>query len=522
MFSAARLHAVEMQPLTRLSPHSFGRLADDERSSNSAVFLGDEAALLVDPGLTPTIASRFLQQVRGVIGDTPIRYVVLTHWHPDHALGALCVLGPGVQLIAHSSTSAALRQRAPGVLARMAQAARDPDEKRTLESCQPIFPGHLVDDTEDIDLGGNSVRVFHPGHGHTAGDLVVWSAAERVLATGDLFMHAASPYMGEADPRSWQDILDRLVTLHPLHVVAGHFGLSRGEDLVRFRDYMHALVGQVETALARGVSVAKLGSALELYAFADFAQFPQYRATFAGNAADVARTLQSSPPARTFTMLARLKVGKNPHQISFSADGATAYVAAAGSDRITLVDTKKLTVTEHLDTPGVPLGVIPLGDGHSLAVTRFRGVALWRYTLPGGRPDGQLHTGGSPSLIQGPYPGNHYLIAVEKANKLWWFNAARFTMDGEFDTGKRPFPAAATHDGKLALVPNYDDGSVTIIDLPARRVVATVAVGKHPSGGVVLPGDAVYEVAVRGENRIALLGIESARVVGEIRNGIGQ
>jgi len=38
----------------------------------------------------------------------------------------------------------------------------------------------------------------------------------------------------------------------------------------------------------------------------------------------------------------------------------------------------------------------------------------------------------------------------------------------------------------------------------------------------VLPGDAVYAVAVRGENRIALLDIESARVVGEIRKGIGE
>jgi len=506
--------------LQRLGPREFGKLANDERSANSAVFVGRAAALVVDPGLTPGIAQAFLHEVRAKIGAVPIKYVVLTHWHPDHALGILCTAGSELQIIAHPFTDRQLLQRAGAIIADFSKNPAHTVEQKAFAACHPRFPDHLIQDTENIDLGGFTVRVFHPGHAHTAGDLVVWAERDRVLASGDVFMHAASPYMGEADPYAWVGVLDSLLALHPKRVVAGHFGLSTGADLVRFRDYMGSLVTQVSAGLAAGRALDEVAASLDMHAFADFAQYPQYNATFAGNGRDVGRALIDAQ--HEFALLARLKVGKNPHQISFSADAKTAYVAAAGSDRVTRVDVATRTVIGHLSTPGVPLGVIPLEDGKSLAVTRFQGDTVMRYRLADGRPQGQLTTGGGPSLIQGPFTGNRYLISAEKANKLWLFNATSFAMDGEYDTGKRPFPAAATSDGKRAFVPNYDDGSVTVIDLLSHRVVATVAVGKHPSGGAVLPGDALYAVAVRGENRIALMDTASATLVGEVRQGIGQ
>ena len=39
-----------------------------------------------------------------------------------------------------------------------------------------------------------------------------------------------------------------------------------------------------------------------------------------------------------FELVAQLDVGRNPHQVSFSEDGRTAYVATAGEDRVTVID----------------------------------------------------------------------------------------------------------------------------------------------------------------------------------------
>ena len=43
-------------------------------------------------------------------------------------------------------------------------------------------------------------------------------------------------------------------------------------------------------------------------------------------------------PSKGFTTVATLAVGLNPHQIPFSPGGAVAFVAAARSDIVTVVD----------------------------------------------------------------------------------------------------------------------------------------------------------------------------------------
>ncbi|MFQ5720107.1 MAG: hypothetical protein ACE5IK_11230, partial [Acidobacteriota bacterium] len=96
-----------------------------------------------------------------------------------------------------------------------------------------------------------------------------------------------------------------------------------------------------------------------------------------------------------------------------------------------------------------------------------------------------------------------------------------FTLIGDFPTGKRPFPPAATRDGRLAFVPSYDDGRVTIIDLWNEKERAVVPVGRHPSGGTVLPGGIDYAVAVRGEDRVVFVNTASHQIAGMVEDGIG-
>lgn len=221
-----------------------------------------------------------------------------------------------------------------------------------------------------------------------------------------------------------------------------------------------------------------------------------------------------------FEILAVLDVGLNPHQIAFTADGATAYVAAAGSDQVTEVDVGALRVVRHIPVSDTPLGVAVLPDDVGLAVSRFGADRVAR-VRPGHADASQLETGGAPSLLV-PTVDQRYLVSVEEADKVWVLDAASFDLEISFDTGDRPFPPAATSDGRLAFVPNYDDGTVTVIDLWNTRIVDTVPVGERPSGGVVFPDDIDYAVAVRGENKVLFINTASRRVVDSITDGIGE
>ncbi|MFQ5709677.1 MAG: MBL fold metallo-hydrolase, partial [bacterium] len=514
----------ETRGLVKLTDRVWAWIAKNDRSCNSALFVGEEAALVVDPGLTPAVAREFLAAVRKAT-DKPIRWAILTHWHPDHSFGAICLGTRQFQLVAHPRTRRALAENAAQVRKQLVAAAENETERQELESCEFKLPEKIVAEREPFDLGALQVQLFHPGAAHTQGDLVVWSPQERVLVTGDLFLHDSAPSMGEGSVLVWIEALERLAALEPQHVLPGHFAPGGVADMLRFRSYLQAQVEHARSALANGQTMAEAVKSAAFPRFAAFLQYPQYDATFEANARDVLRELQAQPPqpgeADGFRVRKILDVGKAPHQISFSADGRTAYVAAAGSNQIAVVDVASLTVARTLAVDHTPLGVVELPGSAQLAVSQFQSDRLQRLSLQGTDEIHSLVTGAGPSLFAGPLPENRFLISAERANRLWLLDARDFTLVRDYPTGNRPFPPAATSDGRKAFVPNYVDGTVTVVDLWNQRVLATVPVGTHPSGGAVLPGDIEYAVAVRGDNRVVFINTASLQVVDSLSAGIG-
>ncbi|MFQ5844130.1 MAG: hypothetical protein ACE5JG_04000, partial [Planctomycetota bacterium] len=291
-------------------------------------------------------------------------------------------------------------------------------------------------------------------------------------------------------------------------------------------NYLAAQVDRVGSALAEGLTPEQAARSVSFPEVASFRQYPQYGATWRDNAAAVARELAARPAPRGrtagFRVLARIHAGDNPHQIAFSPDGRTAYIAAAGSDRVTLVETRSRRVAGTLPVRGVPLGLAVPPPGRHLLVSLFGADRILRLALAGEAPARHLVTGRAPSLLVGPLPGRRYLVSAERRDRLWVLDADRFALEQDYPTGARPFPPSATSDGRLAFVPNHDDGTATVVDLWNRRVVDTVTVGGHPCGGAVLPGDVLYAVAVRGEDRIAFINTASHRVVDTLADGIGK
>ncbi|HSR53492.1 MAG TPA: hypothetical protein VLV83_21925 [Acidobacteriota bacterium] len=221
-----------------------------------------------------------------------------------------------------------------------------------------------------------------------------------------------------------------------------------------------------------------------------------------------------------FERLAVLDVGKNPHQIAFSRDGRQAYIATSGSDSVAVVNVPTLEVSGRYPVDGTPLGVAVLPGGKGLAVTRFGQGGVARYSLPDFEFVDEIETAPGPSLLV-PLPEGRFLFSTEQADQVSILNGKTFEVEKVMSTGGRPFPPSATSDGKLAFVPNYDDGTVFVYDLELGEKVAEVAVGEKPSGGAVMRNDTVYGVAVRGENKLALINIAERKLTTAYDQGIG-
>jgi glyoxylase-like metal-dependent hydrolase (beta-lactamase superfamily II) len=198
---------------------------------NVTVVLGDDSALVVDTLSTEAHARELYAAVRSL---TPLPLTVLiTHFHFDHAFGAAVFAEDGAPVWGHPFTAIELSGRGHVWRARWQEewAPVQPELAAGLAAASIHAPDRLVPETATLGLGGRTVTVFHPGRGHTAGDLVAYVPDADLLVAGDLVEQGNPPDFGDAYPLEWPETVGRLletVTTATL-VVPGHGTLVDGE-----------------------------------------------------------------------------------------------------------------------------------------------------------------------------------------------------------------------------------------------------------------------------------------------------
>ena len=206
---------------------------------NVAAYITSEGVILVDD-----MYDRDYQGVMGqvkALTNQPIRYVVNTHHHDDHA-GANNSMPSTVQLISHRNARAQM-----------------------VRINQPGRPSLTFANELELHLGGKEVRAYHYGRGHTNGDVIIYFPQERVIHTGDIFLNRspALPYMDFAAGGSaieWTHVLDETAKLDFDTVIPGHgplgdrAGLAKWRaDFVTMRDRVGSMVrkGENKEAISR-------------------------------------------------------------------------------------------------------------------------------------------------------------------------------------------------------------------------------------------------------------------------------
>jgi len=186
---------------------------------NSTALITDEGVVLVDDKFAVD-HDAILAELKKVTSK-PIRYVVNTHHHADHAGG-----------------NARMQQVSAQVI--MSQQAREnlASGPRDVQWSDPnlAFEHHL-----SLQLGGKRVELYHLGRGHTNGDVVVYFPAARVLVAGDLFVSdPGTPlridYAAGGSAKEYPKTLDAVLQLDFDTVVPGHGTVGTKQELRKFRE----------------------------------------------------------------------------------------------------------------------------------------------------------------------------------------------------------------------------------------------------------------------------------------------
>jgi glyoxylase-like metal-dependent hydrolase (beta-lactamase superfamily II) len=221
---------------------------------NVAVYVTSDGVVLVDDMFDRNHAD-ILAQVK-LVTDRPLRYVINTHQHDDHAGGAFKML-PIAEVIAHRNVYANLK-----------------DLKRPYYEDTPGTPIGLprvtFSDRLDVHLGGRDIEAYYFGRGHTSGDAIIYFPELKAIHTGDLFISSSRPgvpiyvdYVQGGSLIEWTRTLERTLQLDFDIVIPGHGPVARKADLARFNDSIAAMRTRLQGLVRKGASRTAIAGTLE-------------------------------------------------------------------------------------------------------------------------------------------------------------------------------------------------------------------------------------------------------------------
>jgi glyoxylase-like metal-dependent hydrolase (beta-lactamase superfamily II) len=257
--------APPLLPIRALASGVYAVLGDTNRGSegrpNAGFIVTSEGVVVVDALASPREGEQLLRTIR-VTTSEPVKWLVLTHHHPDHHFGAIVFRRAGARVIAHPDRRILAAEAGPRQLVRDWTRVVGRRAMQGFEYADR--PDRLVTGSDTLRLGGRAIVIFHPGEAHTAGDLMVWLPAERVLFAGDILVEDGMTMVVDGSSTALLHALELIDSLKPAAEVPGHGAIpGRPAELVeRTRAEIDSLRIEMREAVEHGVPMQRALAAL--------------------------------------------------------------------------------------------------------------------------------------------------------------------------------------------------------------------------------------------------------------------
>lgn len=241
--------------------------------ANITVQLGALGVVVVDTGLGEN-AEQAIAAIR-TLSNKPIRYVINTHAHADHAGGNELLASSGapvnprnVNLIGAGQSGRAEILAYELVLNRMS--APVPPETPAPVAAWPTST--FSSRQKEFFTNGEGVQIAHQPAAHTDGDSIVFFRRSDVIAAGDVYSTETYPIIDAQRGGSIGGVLDALNQLLALAIagekteggtmiVPGHGRVSDEADLVEYRDMVTIIRDRVQAMIAKKMTLDQIRAA---------------------------------------------------------------------------------------------------------------------------------------------------------------------------------------------------------------------------------------------------------------------
>jgi glyoxylase-like metal-dependent hydrolase (beta-lactamase superfamily II) len=216
---------------------------------NIAVLTGPDGKALIDAGITAS-RPRILEALSG-LSDEPIRWLINTHWHFDHADGNEWLHKEGAAILAHENTRK-----------RLTEAQRVEDWDFDFPRSPPgAIPSDVFSEDKVLKANGATLALKHYGPAHTDGDISVTFQEPDILHTGDTYWNGFYPFIDYSTGGS----IDGTIRAADTNLAAAGDGTivipghgppaSNKAELKQYRDMLVAVRERVAAIKRQGLSL---------------------------------------------------------------------------------------------------------------------------------------------------------------------------------------------------------------------------------------------------------------------------
>ena len=226
-------------------------LAKDHVAHHGGFVVGERGVLVIESMLNGDLASQLIGLVRQVT-TKPIRFLVNTSYHGDHAYGNY-LFPENAVVIQHPATKRYMEENFEEDRRFMIGLM---GKGKGIERVQARTADIVVPEMLSVDLGGRTVEVRHFGFAQTPGDLVVWVPDAKVLWVGNMIQapSPALPWLLEGRHKETIVTLTRVRDFLPedATIIPGHGRPMRPAEIEFPLRYLRELDGAVRAAIDRG------------------------------------------------------------------------------------------------------------------------------------------------------------------------------------------------------------------------------------------------------------------------------
>jgi cyclase len=214
---------------------------------NIAASVGEDGIVIVDDQFAP-LADKIQAALKDLkITDKPVRFVINTHYHGDHAGGNVPFNNAGSTIIAQDNVRKRLESGGTAGNGGSIKMDVKPAEKAAL----PII---TFEHDVTVHLNGEDIRALHFPAGHTDGDSIIFFPKNNVVHMGDDFVRYGFPFIDVASGGTVQGMIDAMEKATAqlpadVKVIPGHGALSNLDDVRAFVKMLKETSAVVEKAL---------------------------------------------------------------------------------------------------------------------------------------------------------------------------------------------------------------------------------------------------------------------------------